>query len=239
MNDAVDQYGYSTFAYDRLGIGESSHGNPLNEIQALLEVDALRALTVGLRAGSLPGISHAYSTVVHVGHSYGSEHTDALTAMYPTLSDGIALTGFSQNGSFVGEFNLASNWIEANEVAALSAYPLGYLAAGTIQAVQSNFFAPGDFSPAVLTYAYQNGKPVTVGELLTIGGEAGSINPFAGPVHIVTGDRDIPFCGGNCLAAPTGYSSIPATSVQYFPNAKDFTVTISEYFNVQKLQLAC
>jgi hypothetical protein len=157
--------------------------------------------------------------------------------MYPNLSDGIALTGFSQNGSFVGEFQLASNWIEANEVAALSAYPDGYLAAGTQTAVQSNFFAPGDFDPAVLTYAYNNGQPATVGELLTIGGEAGSPNLFAGLVHIVTGDRDIPFCGGNCLAAPTGYSSIPATSAQFFPNAEDFTVTISKSRHAQKPQV--
>jgi pimeloyl-ACP methyl ester carboxylesterase len=228
VNDAVDQYGYSTFAWDRLGIGQSSHGDPLSEIQALLEVDALRALTVSLRGGGISGISTAYSTVVHVGHSFGSEHTYALTAMYPTLSDGICLTGFSQNGSFVGGFQLGSDWIEANEVAALSAYPDGYLAAGTIQAVQQNFFAPGDFDPAVLTYAYKSGLPATVGELLTIGGEAASPNLFAGPVHIVTGDRDVPFCGGNCLTAPTGYSSIPATSAQFFPNAEDFTVTISK-----------
>ena len=31
---AVDQYGYSTLAWDRLGIGVSSHGDPLAEIQA-------------------------------------------------------------------------------------------------------------------------------------------------------------------------------------------------------------
>jgi pimeloyl-ACP methyl ester carboxylesterase len=75
VNDAVDQYGYSTFAWDRLGIGQSSHGNPLTEIPALLEVDALRALTVALRAGKISGISTPFDTVVHVGHSFGSEHT--------------------------------------------------------------------------------------------------------------------------------------------------------------------
>ena len=51
----------------------SSHGDPLNEIQALLEVDALRFLTEGLRSGDISGISTAYSTVVHVGHSFGSQ----------------------------------------------------------------------------------------------------------------------------------------------------------------------
>ena len=232
VNEAVDQYGYSTFSWDRLGIGMSSHGDPLSEIQALLEVDALRALTVGLRAGSIAGISTAYSTVLHVGHSFGSQHSYALTAMYPNLSDGLGLTGFSQNGSFAAFFLLGSNWIEANEVAALASYPDGYFAANAPTGVQIDFFAPGDFDPAILTYAFNNGQPVTVGELLTFGGETGSVNPFAGPVHIVTGERDIPYCGGNCLAPPTGYPNIPSTSQQYFPNAQDFQVTISKYTTV-------
>lgn len=76
VNEAVDQYGYSTFTWDRLGIGMSSHGNPLTEIQALLEVDALKELTLMLRKGSIKGISTAYDTVVHVGHSFGSEHSE-------------------------------------------------------------------------------------------------------------------------------------------------------------------
>jgi pimeloyl-ACP methyl ester carboxylesterase len=226
VNEAVDQYGYSTFAWDRLGIGESSHGNPLTEIQALLEVDALRALTVDLRAGKVKGISKAYEKVVHIGHSFGSQHTYALTAMYPDLSDGIALTGFSQNGSFAAFFLLGGNFIEANNVPAFSSLPDGYFAGGDKTAVHINFFSPGDFDPAILTYAYKNGQPVTVGELLSFGGETASINKFAGPVHIVTGERDVPYCGGNCLAAPDGLPNIPSSSKEFFPNAEDFKVTI-------------
>lgn len=64
--------GYGTFAYDRLGIGQSSHGEPLNEIQSTLEVAALRALTTGLRDLTLPGIVDSYSKIFHVGHSFGS-----------------------------------------------------------------------------------------------------------------------------------------------------------------------
>lgn len=226
VSEAVDEYGYSTFSWDRLGIGMSQHGEPVNEIQALLEVDALRALTEMLRAGSIPGVIKSFNKVVHVGHSFGSEHTYALTAMYPTISDGIALTGFSQNGSFVPFFELGGNFIQANTVAALSAYPDGYLAAGDPSGVQTNFFSPGMFDAAVLALAYSTGEPVTVGELLTIGGETGSVNYFAGPTIIVTGARDIPYCGGNCLAPPTGYTSIPATSNNTLPDAKNFEVVI-------------
>jgi hypothetical protein len=50
---AVDQAGYSTLSWDRLGTGQSSHGDPINEIQASLEVAALYALTEKLRAGTM------------------------------------------------------------------------------------------------------------------------------------------------------------------------------------------
>lgn len=186
VNEAVDTYGYATFAWDRLGIGMSAHGDPVNTIQAYLEVAALAYLTNYLKSGECPEIGYKPEKVVHVGHSFGSEHTYLLTAMYPNISDGIALTGFSQNGSFVPFFELGGNFVDA-PTAGLSSYAHGYLAAGDPSAVQTNFFAPGEFDPNILTFAYSTGQPVTVGELLTIGGETGSTNTFAGPVIIVTG----------------------------------------------------
>ena len=228
VDEAVDQYGYATFAYDRPGIGDSIGGDPLTQVQALLEVDALRALTVGLRSGAFKssGVSSPYKKVVHVGHSFGSQHTYALTAMYPTISDGITLTGFSQDPMGGPYFLLGGNFISANTVPAFSSLPNGYFAAGDVSAVQTNFFAPNQFDPQILAYGYKNGQPVTVGELLSFGGETGSVNNFAGPVHIVTGERDIPYCAGNCLIAYKGYPNIPAASQANFPNAKDFTTTI-------------
>ena len=63
----MEQYKYHTVAIDRLGIGLSSHGEPLNEIQAPLEVAALAAITNKLRDGSFPGAAKPYTKVVHVG----------------------------------------------------------------------------------------------------------------------------------------------------------------------------
>lgn len=189
VNEAVDQYGFSTFSYDRLGIGQSSHGNPLTQIQAYLEVDALYQLTKMLEAGSISGIPGGFDVVSHAGHSFGSQHTYLLTAMYPNISKCISLTGFSQNGSFVADFEYGANLIQANTVSALSAYPDGYFANANMQSVQYDFFSPGDFDPNILAYAYKNGEPVTIGELLTIGGETATPNTFSGAVHIVTGGR--------------------------------------------------
>ncbi|TKA67462.1 hypothetical protein B0A49_09356 [Cryomyces minteri] len=114
VDTAVDEYGYCTLSYDRLGIGNSSHGEPRNEIQSFLEIQALAAMTRMLRNGSFPTVNHTFSKVVHVGHSFGSAQTFALTAMYPNISDGIILTGWSTNGSFVGYFGAGADFQQAN-----------------------------------------------------------------------------------------------------------------------------
>ena len=67
INYAVDHYKYCTLSYDRLGIGNSSHGEPLNEIQSFLEVAALAEITNMFRAGTFPTVSHAFDKIVHVG----------------------------------------------------------------------------------------------------------------------------------------------------------------------------
>lgn len=187
VREAVDQYSYSIFAWDRLGIGMSSHGEPVNEIQIWLEVAALQYLTIGLRSGTISGISTAYGKVVHVGHSFGSSLTYALTSMYPDLSDGIVLTGFSNNGTFAAYFELGSNFIIANTIPALAQFPTGYLAPQSAVGAQIDFFAPGDFDPNVLQVAYMTGQPVTPGELLTIAGTSGQPNMFPKPVLVITG----------------------------------------------------
>lgn len=224
---AVDHYGYSTFAYDRLGIGMSSRGEPVNEIQLWLEVAALKSLTSSLRTGGIKGISAKYGKVVHVGHSFGSAQTYTLTAQDPSWSDGIALTGFSQNGTFAAYFEYGGNFVLTDGVPALSNYPHGYLAAGDVSAVQTNFFSPGMFDPAILQLAYMTGQPVTEGEILTLAGATAKPNTFAGPVLVVTGGRDLPYCGGDCLATGNpALASIPAASKMYFPNAAAFEAFI-------------
>lgn len=98
VNTATDKYKYCTLTFDRLGIANSSHGEPLNEIQSFLEVAATVQLTQMLRNGTFPGVNHTFSKVVHVGHSFGSAHTYSLANMHPNLTDGIVLTGFPWTG---------------------------------------------------------------------------------------------------------------------------------------------
>jgi pimeloyl-ACP methyl ester carboxylesterase len=94
--------GYATLAIDRLGIGNSSHGDPFNTIQAQAEVEALHEITQKLRRGAIQGISHRFSKIVHVGHSFGSIQSFWLSSLYPNSTDGLVLTGWSGNASFLG-----------------------------------------------------------------------------------------------------------------------------------------
>jgi pimeloyl-ACP methyl ester carboxylesterase len=93
--------GYHTVAIDRFGIGNSSHADPVNVVQANAEISALYEVTMALRNGTFPTVKHAFRKVVHVGHSFGSAQTYALSALHPDSTDGIALTGFSMNGTWL------------------------------------------------------------------------------------------------------------------------------------------
>lgn len=64
-------------------------------------MSAIYELTIMLRNGTLPNVPQAFSKIVHVGHSFGSALSYLLAVMHPTASDGLILTGFSQNGSFL------------------------------------------------------------------------------------------------------------------------------------------
>jgi pimeloyl-ACP methyl ester carboxylesterase len=179
--------GYSTFSYDRLGIGESSHGEPVNEIQSMLEIAALKALTIALREGSLPGVKARFDKIVHAGHSYGAIQTYGLTAADPNISDGIVLQGFALTPDFLPFFGYGGNFVEARSNPALAAYPPGYMALGDASAVHNNLFAPGQFDPEILPATTAAGQPVTVGELLTLGAPTSGPNAFGGPVLLVIG----------------------------------------------------
>lgn len=99
---ATDEYGYYTLAIDRLGIGNSSHGEPLNEIQSYLEVAATTELTRQLRAGNFPSMpNQTFNKVVHVGHSFGSAQSYALANLTPDLTDAIVLTGRQTQLSYI------------------------------------------------------------------------------------------------------------------------------------------
>ncbi|OAA50370.1 hypothetical protein NOR_00820 [Metarhizium rileyi] len=212
--------GYSTLSWDRLGVGESSHGDPVNEIQITLEIAALKALTDMAREGNLCGVESKFSKTAHVGHSFGAAMTYGLTAMEPDISNGIVLTGFSQVPDYIPYFALGANFapVSANEALAAQ-YAPGYVAPKDSIGVHTNFFGPGDFDPELLKIATETGQPAAVGELLTLG-SGPETSDYPGPVMIITGDRDIPFCGGTCSSSEAINDTAPNLLEYSKPNFK-------------------
>ena len=152
-----------------------------------LEVGALKELTRQAQQGHLCGIPNKFAKTIHVGHSFGSVITNTLTAMYPDITKGIVLTGFSQIGNYLADFALGGNFVPVSENPALAKkYALGYVAPKSMVGVQINFFGPGDFDPKILDAAAMTGQPVTYGELLTLASGA-PMSTFAGPVLIISG----------------------------------------------------
>jgi pimeloyl-ACP methyl ester carboxylesterase len=290
--DVATAAGYSTLAIDRYGIGNSTHGDPFNEIQANAEVEALNEVTKKLRAGSIAGISCTYKKVVHVGHSFGSVQSYWLSALYPDNTDGVVLTGYSGVGQFlsyiVAGWNLHSarlnqpfrfgnasatgvqalakqygvqgdivpgltallnkigvdvdtsevwNYIGSTELNDLINgynhtvfqydYPSGYFAHSDLTALQYAFLFPGQYDVGFAVEGEKTKQPVTAGELLTIG-NAPKMSPFTGPVFVITGQHDVPFCGGNCYGMVEGINAttIPGSVTVAFPAASAFEAYI-------------
>ncbi|KAL5317746.1 hypothetical protein ACEPPN_014844 [Leptodophora sp. 'Broadleaf-Isolate-01'] len=251
-----DKTSYCTLSFDRLGVGNSSHGEPLNEIQAFREIAATAQLTQMLCNGTFPGVNQTFSKVVHVGHSFGSAQTYSLANLYPELTDGIILTGFSMNASFVPFFAAGANFqlvnrnqplrysnitgqqvqtllsmyaeplvdyiapIDLTTITTPQMLPNGYLVSSNAEVNKYLFFKPKFYDAGILTLAEATKQPVTLGELLTLGSLV-TMNNFNGPVMVITGDYDLPYCGSDCLATGGAAASIPAMVKMNFPNVAD------------------
>lgn len=229
---AVDDHGYSTLTWDRLGVGASSKGDTVSEIQVFLELAALKALTEKAAAGKLCAQQkrHKYRSIAHAGHSFGSAMTYNFANLYPHLTKGIILQGFSQAPGYLNYFALGGNFVPTSKIKSLKGkYPPGYLGVQSSVGVQINFVAPGNFDPKILDFAYRTQQPFTSGEILTVGAGLGETNTFTGPVLVITGENDVPFCGGNCYgtsAIGDSAENLVAFSGRFFPKASPFNATV-------------
>jgi pimeloyl-ACP methyl ester carboxylesterase len=190
--------GYATFSYDRLGVGESSTPDAIKVVQGPLEVSIANSLGTLLRSSKFASTN--FTTVIGVGHSFGSAITQGVTAMHPSTFDAAILTGFSTNQTAVAPFVTALNL----EIAALnqpyrfSSLSNGYLVAATTTSTQYAFLRSPNFSPLIASAANAQKGSVTFGELFTQAAIASPAFNYTKPIAIVNGASDLPFCFGNC-----------------------------------------
>ncbi|CAD0086325.1 unnamed protein product [Aureobasidium vineae] len=197
VDSAIEQ-GYATFSYDRLGVGMSSTPDPIKTVQGPLEVSIANQLAMMLRSSMFANTN--FTTVIGVGHSFGSAITQSVTANHPSTFDAAILTGFSTNQSAIAPFLTALNLQIAsqNQPYRFANLNNGYLVDYSAVSNQYGFFRAPMFDPLILAAAEAAKGSVTFGELFTQAAIAGVASNFTGPVAIVNGDADLPFCYGNC-----------------------------------------
>jgi pimeloyl-ACP methyl ester carboxylesterase len=199
-------------------------------VQAATDVAIAAQMAKMLRSGAMGNTS--FSTIVAVGHSYGSIQINALTAQTPAPVDHVVLTGFSANATHFPAYLATTGFSPAHAVLPhrFGDLPSGYLVTAAPQTFQLGFlFAPG-FSAAALRLARATEQPVAQGVVFTILSIPAPAPAFTGSVAVVTGRNDFVFCAGDCLLVPagSGLSSIPDGAKALYPGASNFTTYLPE-----------
>ena len=216
--DYAAEQGHTTFFYDRLGVGLSDHPDPLQTVQAELEVAIAHELVQLLRQGAIS--NHTFEYVVGVGHSFGSLQTIGLTSQYPQDLDAAVLTGFSTSTTGMALFfsGLDLTIASRNQPLRFPELPNGYLISHSIESNQFAFFRAPGFDPALLNIAEATKQTFTVGEFLTTASIEMVSKNFTGPIDVVDGENDVPFCQGNCLIP---YNQAAAVKDALYPAASN------------------
>ncbi|GJE91974.1 alpha/beta hydrolase [Phanerochaete sordida] len=228
---AAADAGYVTFRYDRLGTGLSEHPqDAYNVVQSPTDLAIATKFAQMLRNGDIGNMK--FNKIVGIGHSYGSVQTQALSAASPDLLNAVLLQGFSMNSTGQGVFLPGGDYQPAVAVApnrfANKGIANAYVVNQSPYTNQLDFFYFPYFSDAALQRSYDTEQPATQGVLFTQAAIMQNATGFRGPVHVVTGAQDLPFCNRDCYAVPRGspFPNIPAYVKMLYPNARNFSVYI-------------
>lgn len=147
-----------------------------------------------------------WSKVVGIGHSYGSELTQAVSASRPELYDAIILQGFSTNVTYLPNFFQAAAYSIARDTLPghLADKPTTWLVTATPATGQLPLWFFPHYAQGVRDLARSTEQAGTLGELLTVGSVTTPSPTFDKPVQIVLPDKDFIFAGGNAYAGQNG-----------------------------------
>lgn len=194
---AMNRAGYSTLAVDKLGNGESSHPDPLYDVQLQLQMETVYSLIQRIKAGKIQGIpAPLKGALVYVGHSSGSLLGAALAQTHPSAVDALVLTGYpagqSNNKGGIPSFHFFP--------AALSRptqFPknlsYGYLRMNSEANRTSSFYYRGHYDPQIAHLDYETQGVQPIGESCDFGPPTQP--SFKGKVLVVTGTKDPAICG--------------------------------------------
>ncbi len=145
--DTATQAGYATFSYDRIGVGQSEHPDPVKVVQGPLQVEIAHFLVSQLKGGRFGGYS--FKNFIGVGHSAGSTVTQGQTSKYPKDFDAIILTGTSTVITYVAAALASFDFIIANTDPSgkFKGLANGYLTQAIQEGIQFSFFRYPNFDP--------------------------------------------------------------------------------------------
>jgi pimeloyl-ACP methyl ester carboxylesterase len=217
--DAAAKAGYATLSYDRLGTGSSAHPDPIQVVQAPMEIEIAHQIIQQLRNTKTFGNTQ-FEKAIGVGHSLGSELTNAITAQHPQDLDAAVLTGFSIDSAGQADFFSGLDLVIAreNQPFRFSNLTNGYLIPDSIVSNQFGFFRAPNFDPLVLAAAEATKQTFTIGELFTNSMFMGKAGEFRGPIDVVDGENDLPFCRSNCLVPQNKAAAVKGA---LYSNAKN------------------
>lgn len=192
--DQAVKEGFATFAYDRLGSGESD-----KPFGILVNVDnsayVNHQVIEKMKDGS---VGHSFSDIVLVGHSFGSLISVASASTYPADISALVLTGFAHQATQ-----------QANSATQASVYPASFdpkfAAAGldqfyftTVPNTRAGLFFSSFVKAATLVSDETKKDLMTLGLVLDIPRHFSteSLNITA-PVYMIMGENDFLYCGEN------------------------------------------
>ena len=194
---AMNLAGYSTLAVDKVGNGESSHPDPLYDVQLPLQMETVYSLLTTIKQGQATGIPvPPKGGLIYVSHSSGSLLGASLAQTHPDAVDALVLTGYPAGGSNNRGGVPAFHYYPA-ALSRPKQYPkalnYGYLRMNSEINRTSALYYQNHFDPSIphLDYETQGAQPI--GEGANFGPTA--MPAFKGKVFVVTGSKDPAMCG--------------------------------------------
>ena len=214
--------GYPTLSIDRLGDGDSTHPEPITELQINLEEAVLHQLVLALKSGTAI-VGQTFTNVIFVGHSYGSILGEYIAADYPSDIAAFMLTGFGSCLACAAAGLNQTILYPASEFSPrFSGLPLPYMVMSSEEGRRSYFYGPlGSYDEQLFLLDFQNEDDVGLGEIFSLNGGLKTASAYSGPVFMVTGAEDNVFCAN--AQCGTGPSSSPAMAASLFPKTSSFS----------------
>jgi pimeloyl-ACP methyl ester carboxylesterase len=199
----ANEAGFATLAVDRLGSGRSSRPlGPLVTIDS--NAHAMHDVIQAIRSGSIttPNGSE-FSTIVYVGHSYGSWTGWYEVSTYNDV-DAFIATGASHKVSLTAPLTHLPDlaypaWLDPK-------FGLPYVTEPTYLTTipgrrGHTFYEPAEFDPAVLAYDEAHKGIMVTTEVATFPLILAQPLDIRVPVMLVNGEKDVLFCGPQVGAA--------------------------------------